>query len=79
MLCAARRVEPDRSTKLVHGREEPFELRAVDGLAADVRVDLRADRAEVVDGPLRLGDARIRRRQRRLRHEAREAVGMPGA
>ena len=77
-LRAARRMQPDRLVELVHGGEERLELGPVQRLAADVGIDLHAERAELRDRALGLRGAGIGGRQRRLRDEGREALGVLG-
>ncbi len=75
--AVAARMDADRAVQLCGLREDRLELRLVPGTAADVGVDLDADRAELADRALQLGDARVDVVQRQLRDPAGERVRMP--
>src|SRR5436190_16466478 len=60
-LGAARRMHPDRLTELVHLLPERLVFGPVERLAADIGVDLHAERAELLDGAFRLAHAGVRR------------------
>src|SRR5262245_28657142 len=66
-------MEPDRLAELVHLFPERPELREVDRFAADIGVDLHAERA-VLDRALGFRRAGIGSAQRHLRHPGRETV-----
>src|SRR5690606_985335 len=76
MAGAALGVDPDRLADLVHGGEETLELGPVEGLAADIGVDLHAHGAQVAYGPLHLANAGVARGEGGMGDEAGEVLGM---
>src|SRR5437763_17062851 len=78
-LGAARAVQPDGLSQLVHFFPERQILRPVERFAGDVGVDLHAERAEVLDRALRLAHAGIGRIERYLGDPPRKMVALLGA
>jgi hypothetical protein len=68
-------VHPDRPVELRHAREHRLEARVVGRAAVHVRVDLNAERAQLADRPVDLGQRGIDVVDRHAGHEAEEGVG----